>query len=241
MEPVTAESVSFASTLVKGGWAMLPLMLCSVVALGVIIERAIWGPRVEKVIPRQLFQQLVSLIRSRQLEQALQICKLNNSPLSRVVATVLTHLHLSRSEIMEAVQVIGRREAAALQKHLGALSTVSAVGPLLGLLGTVVGMISMFAALAQQGVQGSATQISSGISEALISTATGLIVAVPSLVFYRFYLYRARIIVAQLEALAFDLVDELTSQPSQATAIAPSATESSSSPQSVVRLHEVHR
>lgn len=254
MEPIAPEATTLFSMISRGGWAMIPLLLCSIVALGVIIERAFWGPRLQKVLPTSLLQQLLSLIRSRQLEQALQLCRLNNSALSRVVTTILTHLHLPRGEIMDAVQVMGRREAANLQKHLGALSTVAAVGPLLGLLGTVVGMITMFSALAQQGVQGSATQVSAGISEALIATATGLIVAVPSLVFYRFYLYRARGIISQLETLAFDLVDELTLSYSASGGLGSIENQHSTgadgarqdltqqqTPQQVVRLHEVHR
>lgn len=192
----------------KGGWVMLPLLLCSLLSLAIIVERFVWGPRRKRVVPPALKEDIYRLIEGSRLEELVGLCRANNSPLSRIVLAALRKREHPRTEIVEAIEIAGRNEALALQRYVGLLGTIAAISPLLGLLGTVFGMITTFSVINTQGV-GNAPALAGGISEALITTATGLTIAIPSLVFYRYFLQMSRRLVLQMETIALQVVDHL--------------------------------
>jgi len=162
---------------------MLPIIACSVVALAIIVER-IWALRDKRVIPSQLVAQVWHWERNNQLDKD-QVMKLrSDSPLGSILAAGLFNRGKKLEVMKEAIEDTGRVVVHDLQRYLNSLGTIAAVTPLLGLLGTVIGMIKVFSNLTTHGV-GNVGSLAGGISEALIATAAGLVVAIPSLMFYR--------------------------------------------------------
>ena len=193
---------------------MVPLLLCSLVSLTVIIERLFWGPTKSRVMPPQLMKDASSLLNAGRIEELTGLCRAGDSPLARILYAGLRNLHRPRPEIMEAMEIVGRKEALALQKNVSTLGAIAAVGPLLGLLGTVFGMISTFKVISEHGT-GNPGLMAEGIAEALIATATGLAVAIPSLLFNRYFMQRARSLVVEMEVAALALFDDLQGQEAQ--------------------------
>jgi len=206
----TTEQYQFFDTLVKGGWVMIPLAVCSFVALAVIIERFYSGPRRSRVIPEGLFRDIEELIRQRRFAEAAGLCRANNTPLARISLAAVHNVDRGKDAVTEAVEAAGRKEAHRLQRFLGLLGTIAAVAPLLGLLGTVFGMITTFSVIEGEGV-GNAQALSGGISAALITTATGLTIAIPSMIFHRFFVARSKSLIVEMEENAAKLVDEMLS------------------------------
>jgi biopolymer transport protein ExbB len=190
-----------------GGWLMLPILLCSVLAVAIISER-MWTLRQKKVIPEKLLTGIWNLLSSDALTEA-HITEIENgSPLGRVLAAGLINRHLSRDLIRESIEENGRHVVHEMEKFMNALGTISAITPLLGLLGTVIGMIRVFTAITVIGV-GDPAQLAGGISEALITTAAGLSVAIPSLIFYRHLKRKIDELVVAMEQEAMKLVEFL--------------------------------
>ncbi|OIO61197.1 MAG: hypothetical protein COX57_00160 [Alphaproteobacteria bacterium CG_4_10_14_0_2_um_filter_63_37] len=170
---------------VKGGPVMWPLLLFSLVAVAVILERG-WSLRRGQVIPSDALSNLENLLDAQGVAAARNFARERSEPIFRVLETALQHAGHGREVIKEAVEEVGRREAAGLERYLNALGTVAASSPLLGLLGTVTGMIKVFTVISVQGV-GDPAVLAAGISEALITTATGLTIAIPALVAHRYF------------------------------------------------------
>ncbi len=191
--------------LVKGGIFMVPILACSVIGLAVCFERA-WMLRASRNVPRDLARRVEDLFRRGQVEEAMALCRRSRSPLARVLMAALKNAGLERDAVKEAVQEVGRREAAHLERYVGVLGTVANVSPLLGLLGTVSGMIKAFTVISVEGV-GNPASLAGGISEALITTAAGLTVAIPAFVAYRYFLGKVDRIVLELEQHAIHFVD----------------------------------
>jgi biopolymer transport protein ExbB len=206
---------------------MLPLALCSLVALAVILERLIWGPTRARVIPRDLEEETRRLMTLGRYEELTGICRGNKSPLARIILSVLKNAGRPRSDAVEAVKIQGKREVLELQRYLNVLGTIAAITPLLGLLGTVFGMIETFSVIQTQGV-GNAEALAGGISEALITTAVGLSIAIPTLVFYRHFLQKAKKLVVDIESLAVDILDHV-SAPEKGVQISSTVTASAAS------------
>ena len=202
--------ISFFQMLIKGGLVMVPLAACSMLAVAVIIERLLWGPKRSRVIPPRLEKEAYHLLTTGRYDELLGLCRADNSPLARILVAGLRNAARSRDDIIEAMQTIGKKEAFDLQKRLGILGTIAAVGPLLGLLGTVFGMITTFRVISQHGT-GNPALMAGGIAEALITTATGLTVAIPALLFYRFFLQQSRQLIVEMEAITLSFVDEMKS------------------------------
>jgi biopolymer transport protein ExbB len=205
-DPVAAPT--FLQSLIKGGWVMVPLAGCSFLSVAIILERLFWGPTRSNVMPRDLQRDAAALLAGGRTEELLGLCRASNSPLARIMLAGLRNASRPRAEIVDAMEVVGRKEAFQLQKHLGFLGTIAAVSPLLGLLGTVFGMISTFHVISLHGT-GNPALMADGIAEALIATATGLTVAITSLLFHRFFLQRVRQLVVEMEVLTMSLVDDL--------------------------------
>jgi biopolymer transport protein ExbB len=188
-----------------GGWLMLPIILCSVVAVAIIGER-FWVLKQEKVVPNNLVAQVWQLHRKHELNAERIKLLRDSSPLGRILAAGLINMQHERDVMKEAIEETGRQVVLELERFLNTLGTIASITPLLGLLGTVIGMIKVFAAITAQGV-GNPTVLAGGISEALITTAAGLSVAIPSLMFYRYFRGRVDMLVIKMEEEALKLVE----------------------------------
>ena len=190
-----------------GGWLMLPILLCSVIAAAIISER-MWTLRQKKVIPAKLLTGIWNLLSNDALTEKHIVEIENGSPLGRVLAAGLINRHLSRDLIRESIEENGRHVVHEMERFMNTLGTISMITPLLGLLGTVFGMIRVFTAITVIGV-GDPGQLAGGISEALITTAAGLTVAIPSLIFYRHLKRKIDELVVAMEPEAMKLVEFL--------------------------------
>lgn len=190
-----------------GGWLMIPLFICSVISIAIIAERA-WSLQKKRIAPAELVSQIWQWLQYNQVDaqriEALQA----NSPLGQILAAGLTNRNSSREITKESIQDVGRHVTVALERNLNTLGTIAAISPLIGLLGTVIGMIKVFAVITAEGV-GNPETLACGISEALITTATGLVVAIPSLIFYRYYRGKINKLVVDMEEQAMKLIEIL--------------------------------
>ena len=168
-----------------GGWLMIPILLCSVVAAGISVER-LWTLRAEQVAPRDLLTQVWSWIRNNEMDSSRLREVKSGSPLGQILVAGITSHRRGRDVMKESIEEVANHVVHELERYLNTLGTVAAITPLLGLLGTVIGMIKVFTAIQLEGT-GNAAVLAGGISEALITTAAGLTVAIPSLFFHRYF------------------------------------------------------
>jgi biopolymer transport protein ExbB len=188
-----------------GGIVMFPLLLCSVLALAIIIER-FWTLRVSRLAPKSLVQDLWAAIRKKELNSR-KIKELKDAaPLGRVLAAGLINAKHGREIMKESIQEEASHVVHEMERFLTALGTIAVITPLLGLLGTVLGMIKVFAQLQLEGA-GNAAALAGGISEALITTAAGMTIAIPALIFHRYFLRRVDEIVVDMEQESLRLVE----------------------------------
>lgn len=188
-----------------GGWVMWPIIICSVVALAIIAER-FWTLQRNRVMPKHLVAQLYASVKQGPMAPDQIQTLRQGSALGRILAAGLTNMNHSREVMKEGIEDTGRHVVHELERFINTLGTIAAITPLLGLLGTVIGMIKVFAAITSQGL-GNPTALAGGISEALITTATGLCVAIPSLMFYRFFRGRIDELVIGMEQEAMKMVE----------------------------------
>ncbi|MEW8505157.1 MAG: MotA/TolQ/ExbB proton channel family protein [Candidatus Thiodiazotropha sp.] len=189
----------------SGGWLMLPIIACSIVALGIVIER-FWSLQRKRVMPEYLMRQILQLHKDDKLNLA-DLEKLKgSSPLGRILAAGLINRDHSKEVMKEAIEEVGRQVVHDLERYLNTLGTIASISPLLGLLGTVIGMIKVFSVIVTAGV-GDPGVLAGGISEALITTATGLSVAIPSLMFHRYFSGQIDRLVIGMEEQALKLVE----------------------------------
>ena len=188
-----------------GGPLMWPIILCSIAAAAIILER-LWTLQDRRVVPRELPQKVYQLIETNQINDKVIQALEQNSPLGRVLAAGLQNRHRPREVIMERLEDTGRHVIHELERFLNTLGTIAAITPLLGLLGTVTGIIKAFNAI-QAGGMGDPRALSGGIAEALITTAAGLVVAIPALFAYRSLRSKVDGIVIAMEKDAIRLAD----------------------------------
>jgi len=193
-----------------GGPVMVPIALCSLIGLTTFIER-MWSLRRSSVMPEALTREVHELARQKRWDDVLTRCRTFNAPVARLTEAVIVHRNCSHVVLKERVEEIGRREAAALERYLPILGTVASVAPLLGLLGTVGGMIVTFQVIETQGVQ-DVSDLAGGISQALITTFAGLCVGIPALVANRYLLTRVDGYLLELEASASGIMEHLDSE-----------------------------
>ena len=188
-----------------GGWLMLPIIAASIVALAIIIER-FWTLQKERVAPKYLAAKIWQWSKDGKLDEnrILQVRK--SSPLGRILAAGLLNKNYDREVMKESIEETGRHVAYELQRFLNTLGTIAAISPLLGLLGTVIGMIQVFSVITNVGV-GDPGELAGGISKALITTAAGLSVAIPSLIFVRYFRRRVDGLVVGMEEESIKLVE----------------------------------
>lgn len=193
--------------ILAGGWLMAPILLCSTLSVAIIIER-FWTLRKSKVTPDGLGAMVEDWAARNELdERHLEQIRVE-SPLGRIFAAALINRKRNRDVIKEAVEDTGRHVVHDLERFLNTLGTIAGISPLLGLLGTVIGMIEVFSAIMISGV-GDANVLAGGISQALITTAAGLTVAIPSYFFYRFFQGMVSEYVISMEEKALSLIDAI--------------------------------
>ena len=182
-----------------------PIILCSIIALGVFLER-LWLLRRSRIIPKDFVLSVEDLLKKQKISDAMFLCQGDNSSIARIFFAGLKNASRGMWLVKEAIEDRGGREAVSLSKHVGILSTIANLTPLLGLLGTVSGMIKTFNVISVQGV-GNPAPLAGGIAEALITTASGLCVAIPTLVCYRILKDKADSLIFEMEENSIRLVE----------------------------------
>lgn len=183
--------------LAKGGITMIPLIICSVIGLGIILEKT-FGLRKKKILIPEIISVINSIQGVEDIKMATNMCEKYSGPFANIILTGLQNRSLAKENIKEMMVEQGRQEVAELERGLNTLEIVASVSPLLGLLGTVIGMIKVFTVISTQGM-GQANLLAGGISEALITTVTGLIIAIPALVAHKHFTKRAERYILDIE------------------------------------------
>jgi len=209
-----------------GGWLMVPILLCSVISAAICVER-FWTLRATQIVPKNLLVQVWNWIRSNEMDNKKLRELRAGSPLGQILAAGISNHKRGREQMKESIEEVAGHVVHEMERYLNTLGTVAAVTPLLGLLGTVIGMIKVFAVTPLLGLlgtvigmikvftaiklegTGNAAVLAGGISEALITTAAGLSVAIPSLFFFRFFQRRVDELVITMEQEALKLVEVL--------------------------------
>lgn len=196
--------------LLAGGWLMIPLLICSILALAIIIERS-WSLSFNKVAPNGLSDSVLNDLLNHSLTNSKLKTIDSDSPLGKLFVVVIRHLKSDKATIVNYMEDAGKKIMHNLEKHLNMLGTIATIAPLLGLLGTVIGMIDVFSVITKQGV-GNPNTLAGGISQALITTAVGLAVAIPSLIFYRSFQRKLDEIAYRLEHESIYFLDSLKNE-----------------------------
>ena len=190
-----------------GGWVMWPLILSSIAALAIIAER-LYTLQKKSVMPPALLSQVQQWLAAKELDGSRLTLLRESSPLGRVLAAGLANRLHAHEVLKEAIEDAGRHMLPELERYLNTLGTIAAIAPFLGLLGTVLGMIQMFGGIGSHGL-GDPSIVAAGISQALVATAAGLAVAIPSLMFYRYLRGRVEELTVELEQEALKLIEVL--------------------------------
>lgn len=197
-----------------GGWLMVPIVACSVIATAIVLER-LWTLRRQRIMPDHLVNRIWQWNRQNQLT-ADRISEVREgSPLGRMLTAGLINRDHDREVMKEAIHDTGRQVVAEMERYLNTLGTIASVTPLLGLLGTVIGMIDVFSVIMDAGV-GNPGVLAGGISKALITTAAGLSVAIPTLMFHRFFNSKVNKLTMGMEEQALKLVEVMKGEREQA-------------------------
>jgi biopolymer transport protein ExbB len=183
--------------IIKGGPVMAPLLLCSVISFAIIVERCL-SLRRNRILKYEVLQRIEELLRDRKIPEATTLCKRYPSAMTRILLAAILNHDKSRQEIKEIIEDAGRQEVPVLERYLTILGTIASISVLLGLLGTVTGMIRTFNAIAALGY-GHPEALASGISEALVATASGLGITIPTLVLYNFFTSKVDSLVIEME------------------------------------------
>lgn len=188
------------------GWTMYGITLCSILALAVFLER-FWSLRKGMIIPKGFPIEVEELVRQRRIADAVTLCKKAASPLARIVREGLEHAGQNRERIKEVVVEVGERETVGLERYMQILNTTISVAPMLGFLGTVLGMVQLFTNVAAAGEVTHIGLIADGIYKALYTTIAGLTVAIPATVFYRYLNSHITRLVVEMEEVALRIID----------------------------------
>jgi biopolymer transport protein ExbB len=189
---------------------MVPIILASIIAAAIFLER-LWTLQQRRVLPSELTEKVWKWVEQRQIQDKHILALQQNSPLGKILAAGLANRHRERNIIKEAIEDTGRHVVHGLGRFIGTLGTIASISPLLGLLGTVIGMIRTFNAIRTEGI-GDPAALGGGIAEALITTAAGLTVAIPALLAYKFLRGRVERLVVQMEKESIKLVQAMEDQ-----------------------------
>jgi biopolymer transport protein ExbB len=193
-----------------GGIMMGPIILASIVTAAIFLER-LWTLQTKRVLPAELTEKVWRWVEQRQIQDKHIAALQQNSPLGKILAAGLTNRNRDRSIIRESIEDTGRHVVHELDRFIGTLGTIASLSPLMGLLGTVFGMIHTFNSITVSGI-GNPASLAGGIAEALITTAAGLTVAIPSLLAYKYLRGRVQTLVVQMEKEAIKLVEAIEAQ-----------------------------
>ena len=192
---------------VKGGIFMYPIALCSVVSLAILMER-LWNVRRKKIIPNTFLEKVEAFLKNNKTGEAIEYCKSHNSPIARILHTGIKNRERTRETLKGVMEEAGRKETVRLFKNVEALSTIASISTLLGLLGTISGMIKIFAVISHETIV-NPTVLAGGISEALNTTAYGLTVAIPTIIFYKYLYSRVQALILSMEEASLYILDIL--------------------------------
>ncbi len=195
---------------IEGGPVMWPLLLCSVAALAIFLEK-LFSLRREKIIPGALLATVNGLISDKKILEVKTVCQQNSSTLASVLYAGVSCHGKKRDRIKENIEEVGKKEVSVLSRNIGALATIAHISPLLGLLGTVIGMFRVFQVITSQGV-GNAQSLAGGIAEALITTIAGLVIAIPTVVAHRYLTAKVKGHVSEIEEHALKLMDAVAEE-----------------------------
>lgn len=198
---------SFLEFVRKGGFFIYPIILCSVVGLAIFLQK-IWILRPKKIIPEQFLSTLYDLISQGKFGDARIFSRANESPIARIASTALEYYDRPKDELKEKIEESGRKEANDLSRYIEGLGAISNVSTLLGLLGTISGMIKIFRVIAEQPIV-NPPSLAGGISEALYTTALGLLVAIPAFIAYKYTSGKAGEITADMEDEGVSIMEEI--------------------------------
>lgn len=192
----------------QGGWSMVPLALCSVIGLTIILERA-WALRRGRIVPDGMVGIVDAYAGESSAEPTLHACRRSSSSIAQVLEALLLVRAFNHEQIIDTMQAVGRREVERLERGLVALEVIAGISPLIGLLGTVLGMVAVFDAISVQGL-GDAQVLSAGISKALVTTIAGLGVAIPALAFHGYFTKRVESMAIEMQEIATNFSTKLS-------------------------------
>jgi len=195
--------------IMQGGVLMIPIGLCSIVALAIIIER-FYSLRRASIDTREFMDTMRQVLRQNRIQDAVEICDEVDAPIARIMRAGILKYNRTKEDIREAIEDAGHLEIPRLERYLSAMATCANIAPLLGLLGTVAGMIKAFAQI--QALEGlvSPSDLAEGIGNALVTTAAGLTVAIPTLVAYNYFVSRVENMILEMEISSSELIELLT-------------------------------
>ena len=203
------QSMDVFEVIFKGGILMWPIMACSVVALAITIER-LFTLRRASIDTREFMDTMRQVLRQNRIQEAIEICDETEAPVARIMKAGILKSNRSKEDIREAIEDAGHLEIPRLERYLSALATCANIAPLIGLLGTVQGMIKAFAQIQYKKGQVNPSDLAEGISNALVTTAAGLTVAIPTLVVYNYFVTRVDNMILEMEISSAELVELLT-------------------------------
>jgi biopolymer transport protein ExbB len=192
----------------KGGILIIPIIICSIISIAIVIERLI-VLRKYRINARTFILQIKNMIVKGQISEAIMICKKTPGPVAKITKAAIEKYQKPRQEIKDAIESAGKLEIYHLEKNLGIIGTIAAIAPLLGFLGTVTGMIKAFMRIQMLGGNVDANVLAGGIWEALVTTAAGLAVGIPSLIFYNWLQGKVEQFVFEMEGSSNTLIDML--------------------------------
>lgn len=193
-----------------GGWLIVPIIICSVLSVVIVVER-FWSLQKNRVMPRFLVTRILNWHKKNELTPENIRAVRAGSPLGRMLTAGLMSRHVNRNAMMQNIEQAGRHEVHDLERYLNSLGTIAAITPLLGLLGSVVGLMEVFNSMTSQGI-GNPQALGSGISQIMIATAAGLAVAIPSLTFYRYFQRRVDELAMGMEQEALNLLEVIAGE-----------------------------
>jgi len=198
--------MSLWELLLKGGVIIIPIVFCGVLTIGIIIERLISLKNAE-IDNEKFISEIENTLRRRKIKEAIDLCEKNDNPVPRIIKAGLLKIDRSREEVKESIEDAANHEIPNLEKYLGILATIATVSPLLGLLGTVTGMVKAFMVIEAKGGLVHPGELAGGIWEALLTTVVGLVVAIPAYLAYNYFVSRVNNIVLDMEKSATRLID----------------------------------
>jgi len=200
--------MSLWTLIVKGGIIMVPIIIAGVLTLAIVIERLI-SLRNAEIDNEKFIKDIEESLKRRKIKEAIQLCEAQDKPVPRVIKAGLLKSDRSREEIKEAIEDAANHEIPVLEKYLGIIATIATLSPLLGLLGTVTGLIKAFMVIEARGGLVNPGELAGGIWEALVTTVAGLVVAIPAYLAYNYFVSRVNNIILQMEKSATRLIDIL--------------------------------